>query len=141
MLPDMSCYYLAMLGSRIVEDPLDQIIAILVAGNINQWNSSAVSATFADTIKVATQKLSASDLETFLDNFGGELIGAVLCRVPNHMVNSSASVGRSTVLAYVLNAPVSKLAMSHDIDVGKDLFNARALDKVSQHTISNRFRI
>jgi hypothetical protein len=43
------------------------------------------------------------------------------------MVNGSAAISWSTVLANVLNAPVAKLAMSNDIDACKDLFNAGTL--------------
>lgn len=129
MLSDMSGHYLAMLGSCIVENPLNQVVAILVAGNINKWNSSAVTAALADAIKITTKKFSTPNLEAFLNNFGSELISAVLCCIPNNMVNGAAPVGRRTMLADVLNAPVSKLAVGHNVDVGKDFFDARSLKK------------
>lgn len=127
MLPDMGSHHLAMRRSRIVKNPLDQIVAILVAGNINQRDSSAVPAALTDTIEVTTKKLSASNLEAFLNDFGSELVGAVLCCVPDDVVNGSASVGRGTMLANVLDAPVSELTMGYYVDVGEDFFNARAL--------------
>jgi hypothetical protein len=47
------------------------------------------------------------------------------------VVNGSAAVGRSTVLADVLNAPVAELAVGDDVDVLKNLLNAGALLSVS----------
>jgi hypothetical protein len=43
------------------------------------------------------------------------------------MVDSATAVSRSAMLADVLDAPVSELAMSNDVDTSKDFFNARAL--------------
>ncbi len=45
------------------------------------------------------------------------------------MVYSTTAVSRGAVLANVLDAPVAELAVGHDIDVGKDLLDARALGK------------
>lgn len=43
------------------------------------------------------------------------------------MVNGSASILRRSVLADVLNAPVTELSMSNDINAGKDFIDARTL--------------
>lgn len=68
MLPNMGGDHLSMLRRSVVENPLDQVVAILIARNIDQGNTGAVSATFADAIKVATKKICAANLETFLDD-------------------------------------------------------------------------
>jgi hypothetical protein len=43
------------------------------------------------------------------------------------MVDGTAAILRSTMLADVLDAPVAKLAMGDNVNVGKDLLNAGAL--------------
>ena len=43
------------------------------------------------------------------------------------MVNSPAAVRGRTVFTDVLDAPVTELAMGHNINVGKNLLNARTL--------------
>lgn len=127
MLPNVSCNHLAMLGRRIVEDPLDKVVAVLVARDVNQGDPSSVSAAFADPIQISAQEISTADLEALLDNLRGELISAILGSIPNDVVDGPASVRRSAVLANVLDAPVSELAMRHNIDVGQHLLDARAL--------------
>lgn len=116
-----------MLGIRVGQDVLNEIIAILVAGNVNQWNTRTVKTALADPVKVAAKKLGASDLEAFLNNLGRELIHGILRSVPNDMINGTAAVRRGTMLANVLDAPVAKLTVRHDVDVGKDFLDARAL--------------
>jgi len=36
------------------QDILDEIIAILIAGNVNEWNAGTIEAAFAHTIEVPT---------------------------------------------------------------------------------------
>lgn len=43
------------------------------------------------------------------------------------MVDGTAAVLRSAVLTDVLDAPVAKLAMGDNVNVGKDLLNAGTL--------------
>lgn len=45
------------------------------------------------------------------------------------MFNSAASIMGGTVLADMLNAPISKLAMSEHIDLSQHLFNGRSLGR------------
>lgn len=54
MFADMGGDHLAVLWSCIVKDPLDKVVAVLIAGDVNQRNSGPVAATLADTIQVAT---------------------------------------------------------------------------------------
>lgn len=129
MLPDVSGNDLAMLRIRVSENVLDEVIAVLVAGNVDEGNSGAVHTPLTNSIKVAAEKLGATDLEALLDNLGSKLIHRILSSVSNDMVNGTAPVRRSSVLADVLDAPVAELTVGDDIDVGKDLFNAVALGK------------
>lgn len=84
-------------------------------------------AAFTDPVEVATQELNTTDLETFLDDLGGELIHAVLRGVTNDVVDCTTAVSWGTMFADVLNAPVAELTMSNNINAGKDFLNARAL--------------
>lgn len=127
MLADVSSNHVSVLGIGVGQDVLDEIIAILVAGNVDQRNARAVEATLADSVEVTAKELGAPDLEAFLNDLGSELIHGVLRSVPDDMINGTAAVRRGTMFANMLDAPVSKLAVCHDVDVGKDFLNARAL--------------
>lgn len=127
MLPDMRRHHFAVLGRRVVEDPLDEIVAVLVARNVNQRDPSTIATTLAHSVQVSAQKISPTNLQTLLNHLRGKLIGTVLGSVSNYMVNGPTAVRRRTVLANVLDAPVSKLAVGHNIDIGKHFFNARPL--------------
>lgn len=123
----MGSNHLPMLRSGIVENPLDQVVAVLIAGNVDQGNASAVSTSFTNAVKVTTKEIGAANLQAFLHDLRSELVGAVLGSVANNMVDGATAVWRSTMLADMLNAPVAELTMSDDVNVGKDLLNAGSL--------------
>jgi hypothetical protein len=54
MLPDVAGDDLPMLRVGVSQNVLDEIVAVLVTGNINEWNSRTIKTTFADSIQVAT---------------------------------------------------------------------------------------
>lgn len=128
MLSNMRGNDLAVLRGGMSQYPLNEIVAILVASNINQRDSGTVYAAFADSVKVSCQEISSADLQALLNYLGSILVHTVLCCVANDVVNCSASVSWRAMLTDVLDAPVSKLAMSNNIDVGEDLLNARTLE-------------
>lgn len=99
----------------------------MVAGNVDEWDTRTINTALANPVEVAAEELRPTNLEALLDDLGGKLIGAVLGSVADDMVNRSASISRCAVFAYVLNAPVTELAMGYDIDVGKHFLNTRAL--------------
>lgn len=127
MLAYVSSDHVSVLGIGMGQDVLNEIIAILVAGNVDQRNARTIETTLADSVKVAAEKLGASNLEAFLNDLGSELIHGILRSVSNDMINSTAAVRRGTMFANMLDAPVSKLAVGHDVDVGEDFLNAWAL--------------
>ena len=118
---------LAMLRVGMSQDVLDEVVAILITCNVDQWDARTIKAALTNTIKVAAEKLNTSNLEALLNDLGGELIHAVLRSITDDVVDSSAAIGWSTVLADVLNAPISELAMSNDVNAGKNLLNAGTL--------------
>ena len=91
------------------------------------WNAWAIWAAFTNTVEVAGEKLNTSNLEAFLDDLGSELIHAVLGSVSDDMVDGAAAISWSSVLADVLDAPVSELAVSDDVDASKDFLDTWAL--------------
>jgi hypothetical protein len=127
VLPDVSSNDFAMLRGGIVQDPLDEVVSVLIARDVNQGDAGTITTSFADSVEVAAQELSTTNLETLLNHLRGELIGAVLGSVANDMVDCPATVGRSAVLADVLDAPVSELAMGNNVNVGEDLLDTGAL--------------
>jgi hypothetical protein len=118
---------LTMLRVGVSENVLDQVVTVLIAGNINQRNAWTVETTFADTIKISAKEVNATNLEAFLNNLGGELVHAVLRGITDDVVNGTAAVSGCTMLADVLDAPVTELAMSDNVNACKNLLNAGAL--------------
>jgi hypothetical protein len=57
----MGGHHLTMLRSGVVKNPLDKVVAVLIARNVNQGDSSAVTAAFTDPIKVAPKELRSSN--------------------------------------------------------------------------------
>lgn len=127
VLADVARDNLPVLGVGVSKNVLDEIVAVLVASNINEWDAWAVVAAFANTIKISSKKLHTANLETFLNNLGGELVHAILRCIANDVINSTAAVDRRSMLANVLDAPISKLAVGNDVDTSKNFFDAWAL--------------
>lgn len=59
------------------------------------------------------------------------MVHAVFGREAEDVVNGAAPIGRGTMLADMLDAPIAELAMSNDIDTSKNLVDARTLPSVS----------
>lgn len=74
MLSDVRRHHFSVLWRCIVQNPLDQVIAVLVAGNINQGNSSSVTTPFTNTVQVAAEEVRASNFEALFHNLGRELV-------------------------------------------------------------------
>jgi hypothetical protein len=123
---------LAVLGGSMGENVLDEVVAVLIAGDVDQGNPRTVDPALADAVQVAAQKLGAANLQTLLNNLGGELVHAVLSSIADDMVDGPATVRRSAVLADVLDAPVAKLAVGDNVDIGQDFLDARTLQPTSQ---------
>ena len=117
----------AVLRVGVGEDILHEVIAILVAGYVDQGDPGSVDAALADAVEIPSKKLGTSNLETLLHNLGCKLIHAVLGSIADDVVNRATTIRRGSMFTDVLDAPVAKLAMSHDVDVREDLFDAGTL--------------
>jgi hypothetical protein len=84
-------------------------------------------APLANSIKVSAEKLGISNLQALLHYFGGKLIGTILCCISNDVVDGSAAVRGGSMFAYMLDAPVPKLTVSHNVNIGEDFFNTGTL--------------
>ena len=78
--------------------------------------------------EVALKKLNTANLQALLDNLGGKLIDAVAVGIVKDVVNDSTLVWRGAMLAEMLNAPVSELTVSDEINVCNDFLDGRALE-------------
>jgi hypothetical protein len=101
---------------------------------VNEWHTWTILATFADTLQISIEELVAANLQALLNHLRGVLIHAILGGETKDMVDSAASISRGSVFADVLDAPISELAMSNDIDTSKHLIDARTLMIVSMTT-------
>jgi len=127
VLADVSGDDLTTLSIGMTQDILNQVVSELVASDVDERHARAVSASLADTVKVTVKELSATNLEALLDNLAGKLVHAVLSSEVEDVVNGMLAVRDGAVLADVLDAPVAELAMSDDINAGKNLVDAGTL--------------
>jgi hypothetical protein len=115
------------LGVGMREDVLNEVVAVLVAGDVDQWDARTIETTLTDTIKVAAEEVNTPNLEALLNDLGSKLVHAVLRSIADDMINGAATISWSTMFANVLNAPVTELAMSNNVNACQDFLNARAL--------------
>lgn len=127
MLADVGSHNLTMLRVRMGEDILDQVVPILITGDVDEGDAGTTNAALADTVKVASEKLGTPNLEALLNYLGSKLVHAILGGVADDVVDSPAAVSRGAMLADVLDAPIAKLAVGDDVDVREDLLDTGAL--------------
>jgi len=109
------------------ENPLDEVVAILIASNVNERDAGPIDTAFGNSIQVATEKFVSSNLQALLNHLGSELIRAVLSSIANDVINCSAAISRGSMLTDVLDAPVAELAVGNNVDVCQNLFDAGTL--------------
>jgi len=80
-----------------------------------------------DDSEISIQEFDPTNLETLLDDFGSKLINAVAVRVGKNVIDDSAPVWRRAMFAEMLDAPITELAMSNEIDACDNFFDSRTL--------------
>lgn len=98
---------------------------------VNKRHAWTIRTGLANTIKVPVQKLVSTNLQALLNDLGSVLVHTVLHAEAEDMVDGTTAIGRCTMFTHVLDAPVSKLPMSNDIDAGQYLVYAGTLSCVS----------
>ena len=127
MLSNVCGDLLTLMVVRVHENPLDQIVPVLIASNIDQWNSRTIWVCGCDNTKVPIKKLRTTNLQALLHDLGRKLIDAVAVGIGKDVVDDSALVWGRTMFAKMLNAPISELTMSDKIDACGDFFDCRTL--------------
>ncbi len=141
VLADMDRNLLSLMVVGVHQDPLDEVVAVLIASNVNKWNAWTIRMSSGDDSEVAIQKLRTTNLEALLNNLGSKLINAVAVGVGQDVINNATLVWRRAMLAEMLNAPVAELTMSDKVDVGDDFLDSRTLlllDAVLKDVLNNQ---
>ena len=82
-----------------------------------------------DNCKIALHELRTTNLETLLHNLGSKLVDAVAVGIGKNVVDDAAFVRWRTMLAQMLDTPISKLTMSNKVNACDDFFNRRTLTR------------
>jgi hypothetical protein len=83
---------LTLMMMRVHQNPLDEVIAILVASNVNEWNARSIWTSGSNDSKIVIQEFKTTNLETLLDDFRSELVDAIAIRVGENMIDDSSLV-------------------------------------------------
>lgn len=133
MLSNVLSNNLTVLRIGMSENILNEIVAVLVTRNVDQWDSRAVESALTDAIKIAAEEINTTNLEAFFDDLRSKLIHAVFGCIANDMINGTTAISWSSMLADVLDAPITELSMGNNINASEDFFNARTLQTVSSY--------
>ena|ERR1700753_2030754 len=68
VLADVDGNLLSLMVMSVHQDPLDEVVAILVASNVDEWNAWTIWVSSGDNSEVAVQEFRPSDLEALLNN-------------------------------------------------------------------------
>ena len=90
---------------------------ISYALTVNQRHPWSICTTGTHSRQVAIQKFRAANLQAFFHDLRGKLIHAEIDGPEKDMLNSTALVMGGTVLANVLNAPISELAVGEHVNL------------------------
>lgn len=68
MLADVDGDLLSLLLMSVHQDPLDEVVAVLIASDVDERDSWSIWVRSGDDVEVSVKELNASDLETFLND-------------------------------------------------------------------------
>ena len=143
--PDMVGDLLTLVMVSVHENPLDQVIAILIARDyfalassstrlvsaltVNERNARTFRMGGRDNCKVTVHEFDAANLQTFLHNLGSKLVDAVVVSICENVVDNAALVGWRAMLAQMLDTPVAKLTMGNEVDACDDFLDGWTLKR------------
>jgi hypothetical protein len=127
MLANVDADLLTVMDMSVHEDPLDQVIAILIARNVDERDAWSIWVSSGDDSEVAIKKLDTTNLEALLNNLGGVLIDAVTVGVDKDVVDDATLIGWRAMLTEMLDAPIAELTMRNEIYAVDHFFDGRTL--------------
>lgn len=68
MFANVNGNLLTLVVVSIHQDPLDEIVAVLIASDVDEWNARTVWTRSGDDAEVAIQKFQTANLEALLNN-------------------------------------------------------------------------
>ena len=92
MLTNVDSNLLSLVMMSVHQDPLNEVVAILVARYVDQRDAGTIRMSGCDDSQIALEKLDTTNLQAFLDNFGGKLIDAVAVGIVKDVINDAALV-------------------------------------------------
>ena len=144
VLADVAADDLTVVRIAVGEDVLDEVVSELVASNyehvsirtskaresrltVDQGHAGTVGTTFADALQVLVQEVGVTNLQALLNDLRSVLVHTVFGGKTQDMVNGAASVSGRSVFADVLDAPVSKLTVSNNVDASENFVDTGTL--------------
>lgn len=92
MLANVGRDYLTTLRISVGEDVLDEVVAELVASDVDEGHARTVRMGLAHTVEIAIQKLRTTDLQALLDHLGGKLIHAVFVSKTENVIDGESTI-------------------------------------------------
>ena len=68
MLADVDGDLLSLLLMSVHQDPLDEVVAVLITSDVDERDSWSIWVRSGDDVEISVKELNASDLETFLND-------------------------------------------------------------------------
>lgn len=99
MFADVDGDLFSLVMMSIHQNPLNQIVAVLVSRDVNEWYTRTIRMSGGDNSEISLQEFNSANLQTFFDNLRGELIYAVAVGIGKNVVNDTTLVRRRTMLA------------------------------------------
>ena len=94
MLANVDSNLLALVMMSVHQNPLNQVVAVLVSSDVDERDTRAIGASSSDNTKIAIQEIKSTNLQALLNNFRRELVDAVVVRVCEDVVDDTTFVRR-----------------------------------------------
>lgn len=94
MFANMAGNLLALMMVAVHQDPLNQVIAVLITRDVDQGNARSIRVGSGHTMQVLLHELCSTNLEALLNHFRGKLVNAVAVGVVQNMIDDASLVRR-----------------------------------------------
>jgi len=127
VLANMECNLISDCRGTILQEVLNEIIAMHIRADIDQGHAGTTRFLFGDFTNVRMKEFVSTGFQCLFDDFGGELICAVCCGVLEDDFKGSKTILWMSMFDNVLDDPISPLTTGNGVDIFKNLFNTRPL--------------